>query len=66
MDINILEIKLAYQEESIENLSKIVALQQQDILDLKHKLNLLSEYIKTLTPKSDIKTPLEEDRPPHY
>ncbi len=63
-----LEIKQAYQEETIESLSDTLALQQQDIINLKHQLSVLSEYLKTLKSEGDsgIKFPAEEQRPPHY
>lgn len=66
--IHQLEIHQAYQDETVEQLNQLVAKQQQDIGDLKHRLNVLSDFLKNM--KSDmgsqIKLPSEEVPPPHY
>jgi len=62
-----LQIKLSYQEETIDVLNKTVSLQQQDILHLKEQLQSLSKMLKSLKQDdSGIKQIAEETLPPHY
>ena len=62
-----LQIKLSYQEETIEVLNKTVSLQQQDIMHLKEQLQALSKMLKNLKQDdSGIKQITEETLPPHY
>jgi len=63
-----LEIKLSYQEETIETLNQTVSLQQKDILDLKNQLNILSKILKEFRQDQNtgIKLSTEEMPPPHY
>lgn len=64
-----LEIKLSYQEQTIETLNQTVSLQQQDILDLKNQLNVLSKHLKEFRldqQGSGIKSSMDEMPPPHY
>lgn len=63
-----IESTLAFQEEEIVALNKTIGRQHQDIQMLNNKLNLLSDYIKTLKVNADlgIKTSDEEMPPPHY
>lgn len=60
-----LEIRLSYQDESIEAMESTLASQHQSIQQLNRKLTLLGDYLKSL--KDDAIKPLsEETPPPHY
>ncbi len=60
-----LEVKLAFQDDLLESLNRIVAAQQQQLDLLQQELRLLYQQIKTLQP-SQINTAAEEPPPPHY
>lgn len=60
-----LEIKVAYQEHTIESLNEEIARQQKDIEQLRFTLNHVVERVKGFEP-SDIAKPSEEAPPPHY
>lgn len=66
--IHQLEEHQAYQDETVEQLNHLVASQQQDIGDLKHRLKLLSDFLRNMKSEmgSQIKLPSEEAPPPHY
>lgn len=62
-----LEIKLAYQEETLEALEKTLAQQTQDNLALERKFKIMTEYLKGLKTEGEAIRPLnEETPPPHY
>lgn len=60
-----LEVKIAFQDDLLESLNRIVASQQQQIDLLQQEMRLLYEQIKSLSP-SNIAEPVEETPPPHY
>lgn len=66
--IHHLETHAAYQEDVMDSLNQTIGLQQQDILQLKAQLKLLSEFIRNMKHELDsgIKLPTEETPPPHY
>jgi SlyX protein len=60
-----LEIKVAYQEDLLQELNRIVSEQQQQITRLEATCKLLNERIKSLSSeRSDNKT--IDETPPHY
>ncbi len=60
-----LEIKVAYQEDLVQDLNKIVARQQQQIDRLEATVKLLHDRIKSLSAEhSNIGDKFE--KPPHY
>ena len=59
-----LEIKIAFQEQTIEELNQTIIHQSEDIKALKTAITLMSKKIKQLDIGSDIET--EISRPPHY
>lgn len=60
-----LEIRLSYQDETLEAMEKTLAAQHQSIQGLTRKLNLLGNYLRSL--KEDPIKPLSEEvPPPHY
>ncbi len=60
-----LEIKVAYQEELIESLNRVVARQQDQIGKLEETCKLLYDKIKNLSGSDLIMDRLDET-PPHY
>ncbi len=63
-----LEIKLSYQEQHVATLNETVSLQQQDILELKNKIDTLFKVLQNIKQSSDsgIRHIAEETPPPHY
>ena len=60
-----LEIKIAYQEDLVQDLNKIVARQQQQIDRLEATVTLLHDRIKNLSAEQgNIGNKIE--KPPHY
>ena len=60
-----LEIKIAYQEDLLQELNKIVGQQQQQIDRLEATCKLLNERIKSLSTEGGSSENIEEV-PPHY
>ena len=60
-----LEIKLAYQEDTIEMLNQTVIKQQDKITLLEHLLGKMSDKINSI-PSSDLPANNEIELPPHY
>lgn len=60
-----LEVKVAYQEHTIELLNDEITRQQQDLDQLKFKLEHVIKRVKAFQP-SDIAKASEETPPPHY
>jgi SlyX protein len=65
MDSDIIELqtRLAFQEESILELSDVVARQQREIAALTAKLDLLQQQLEVL---AETEAAEEEPPPPHY
>ncbi|WP_088331460.1 SlyX family protein [Lacimicrobium sp. SS2-24] len=64
-DIETLQTKVAYQEDTIETLSQALADQQQQMDKLAFQLNHVINKLKDLQP-SNIAGQDEETPPPHY
>jgi len=60
-----LEIKLAYQEDTIEMLNQSVIKQQHKISAMEHLLGKMADKINSI-PSSDLPTNDEIELPPHY
>ncbi|WAK01455.1 SlyX family protein [Methylobacter sp. YRD-M1] len=60
-----LEIKVAYQEDLIQELNKIVSQQQQQISRLETTCKLLNERIKSLSNVVNAEENIDQT-PPHY
>lgn len=60
-----LEIKTAYQEDLLQELNKIVAVQQQQIDRLEATCQMLNERIKSLSVEGGTGENFDEV-PPHY
>lgn len=61
-----LETKLAYQEDATQQLSDVVARQQQQIDALEAALRVLIERVENLKDSGGEKTSLRDEVPPHY
>ena len=64
-EIEDLQIRLSFQEESLQQFSITVIKQQNEIDILKDELERLTQRVRELTP-SDIDSPDNEPLPPHY
>ena len=64
-EIEDLQIRLSFQEESLQQFSITVIKQQNEIDILKDELERLTHRVRELTP-SDIDSPDNESLPPHY
>ena len=60
-----LETKVAFQDDLLDSLNRIVASQQQQIDLLQQQIQLLYDQLRSLSP-SNIALDSEEVRPPHY
>jgi SlyX protein len=60
-----LETKVAFQDDLVEELNRIVAAQQLQIDLLQKQVQLLYDHVRSLSP-SNLATATEEERPPHY
>ena len=60
-----LEVRLAWQENHIEELDKVAFKQQQLITMLTERIDLLEKRLKTMG-ESNILRPEEDSPPPHY
>lgn len=60
-----LEIKIAYQEDLLQDLNALVAGQQMKIDQLETSLKVLSERLRELLSNTGVNTMVDE-RPPHY
>lgn len=60
-----LETKVAFQDDLVESLNRIVAGQQQQIDLLQQQVQLLYEQLRSLSP-SNIDGAVVDERPPHY
>lgn len=62
-----LEIRLAHQEHSIEELSDALAVQQQQMDRQQYNMDKLLEYVKELVSGSgSVVSQQDEPPPPHY
>ena len=61
-----LEIKAAYQEDLLQDLNRIVSVQQQQIMRLEATCQLLNERIKSLSTTSNQTSEVVDEMPPHY
>ena len=64
-EIEDLQIRLSFQEESLQQFSITVIKLQNEIDILKDELERLTRRVRELTP-SDIDSPDNEPPPPHY
>lgn len=64
--ISNLEMKLSFQDDTIDQLNNAIIEQQKIIEDQKVQLTFLINRIKTMQAGSNIATEAEETPPPHY
>lgn len=60
-----IEIQLMHHENTIQQLNEVVTRQQFAIEELQADLRQVLRHLRSLQP-SDIRTPEEEEPPPHY
>ncbi|HET8731496.1 MAG TPA: SlyX family protein [Moraxellaceae bacterium] len=60
-----LEMKVAFQDDLVESLNRIVAEQQQQIDLLQQQIKLLYDQLRSLSPSTTGGAEADE-RPPHY
>lgn len=60
-----LESKLAFQDDTIEQLNQALMLQQQDLDKLRHQMSLIINRMKEMV-VSQVASQSEETPPPHY
>lgn len=61
-----LEIKLAFQEELVETLNRVVARQQQELDLLQRQVRYLYQQVRDLRPADEAPSSPEDEIPPHY
>lgn len=60
-----IEIQLMHHENTIQQLNEVVTRQQFAIDELQADMRMLLRQLRSIHP-SDIRTPEEEEPPPHY
>ncbi|VAX10509.1 hypothetical protein MNBD_GAMMA26-110 [hydrothermal vent metagenome] len=60
-----LQSRLAFQEDSIDELNRTIARQAQEIKELQHGFREIAKRLQTLS-SSDTASEAEEAPPPHY
>lgn len=60
-----LETKVAFQDDLLESLNRIVAEQQQQIDMLQQQVQMLYDQLRSIAP-SNIAQGSADERPPHY
>jgi SlyX protein len=60
-----LESKVAFQDDLLDSLNRIVASQQQQIDLLQQQIQMLYDQLRSIAP-SNLALESEETRPPHY
>lgn len=60
-----LESKIAFQDDLLDSLNRIVASQQQQIDLLQQQIQMLYDQLRSIAP-SNLALESEETRPPHY
>lgn len=63
--IDHLESRLAFQDDTIEQLNQALTLQQQDLDKLRHQMSLIINRMKEMV-VSQVASQSEETPPPHY
>lgn len=62
-----LQTRVAFQEDMLQQLNQVIALQDQDIRQLQQQLKLLSKrFDDSLYTQDQVAGKVEDERPPHY
>lgn len=62
-----LQTRVAFQEDTLQQLNQVIALQDQDIRELQQQLKLLAKrFDDSLYTQDQVAAKPEEERPPHY
>ncbi|WP_370060415.1 SlyX family protein, partial [Neptunomonas phycophila] len=62
--ISDLEMRVAFQEDTLDKLSDVIAEQDRIIIDLRRAITLLNDQLKKVDTRQDL--PSDEPPPPHY
>ncbi|WP_341220073.1 SlyX family protein [uncultured Pseudoalteromonas sp.] len=62
--ISDLEMRVAFQEDTLDKLSDVIAEQDHIITDLRRAITLLNDQLKKVDTRQDL--PSDEPPPPHY
>ncbi|MDO6452842.1 SlyX family protein [Neptunomonas phycophila] len=62
--ISDLEMRVAFQEDTLDKLSDVIAEQDRIITDLRRAITLLNDQLKKVDTRQDL--PSDEPPPPHY
>jgi SlyX protein len=66
-DLIELQTRIAYQEDTINQLNHVITKQDADILQLQHQMRLLAKRIDELSfTQGDGSEEITNERPPHY
>lgn len=61
-----LQIRLAYQEDTIAQLNQVVTRQDADIIQLKQQMTLFAKRLEESSQLQDSGQSDDSERPPHY
>ncbi len=62
-----LQTRIAYQEDTINQLNQVITKQDADILQLQHQMRILAKRIDELSfAQGDGGEDITNERPPHY
>lgn len=62
-----LQTRVAFQEDMLQQLNQVIALQDQDIRGLQQQLKLLSKrFDDSLYTQEQVGGKTDDERPPHY
>lgn len=62
-----LQTRIAYQEDTINQLNQVITKQDADILQLQHQMRILAKRIDELSfAQGDGSEDITNERPPHY
>jgi len=59
-----IEMRVAFQEDTLDKLSDVIAEQDRIIIDLRRAITLLNDQLKKVDTRQDL--PGDEPPPPHY
>jgi SlyX protein len=62
-----LQTRVAYQEDTLEQLNQVITQQDADIIQLKQQVRLLAQRLEdAVRTQAPAGAPVEDERPPHY
>lgn len=62
-----LQTRVAYQEDTLEQLNRVITQQDADIVQLKQQIRILAQRLEdSLRTQGQGGEPMQDERPPHY